>query len=182
MACAAVWLICTPLPIVLIICFRASVIFDYKTYDTELSSAWRYSGLLEGLIHCIPINLIVILSTILTVQYLSRARVVACRSGGSLRWKGIFTVLLTGTLYCVSYLPFTVYNMMEPFFQKDPPDESFVIFRRISDYLTLLNIMSNFFIYSFTVPSFRNFLWSKITRFSWNFTFLKSNRTCDKPM
>ena len=176
-ACAAVWAICTPLPVGLIICFRSSMIFDYKTYDTELSSAWKYSGLLEGVIHCVPINLIVILSTILTVKYLSRARVVACRSGGSLRWQGILTVLLTGTLYCVSYLPFTVYNILEPFVLKNPPDKSFITFRRISDYLTLLNIMSNFFIYSLTVPSFRKFLWSKIIKFSWK--SMLSNKICD---
>ena len=154
-ACAIIWIACTPLPVGLLYSFQESVIFDYKTYDTELSSVWKYSGLLEGLIHCIPINLIVIMSTILTLQYLSRARVVACRSGGSLRWQGILTVLFTGTLYCVSYLPFTVYNMMEPFVEENPPNKSFIQFRRISDYLTLVNIMSNFFVYSLTVPSFR---------------------------
>ena len=161
--CGVIWLVCTPLPVGLIICFQDSVIFDYKTYDTELSSVWWYSGLLEGLIHCIPINLIVIISTILTVQYLSRARVVACRSGGSLRWQGILTVLLTGILYCVSYLPFIVYNLMEPFVESSPPERFYIQFRRISDYLTLLNIMSNFYIYSLTVPSFRAFLWLKMS-------------------
>ena len=147
---------------------RPNLIFDYTSYefDTDydpLSSpnSWdQFARIISYIVFCIPV--IVILVTLLTLRFLVEAREVSRRGGGSLRWHGILTVVMTGVVFCVSSLPYTVYKIMSVLqFEGD-----FMIqFERNSEYLTFLNVMSNFYIYSMTIPSFRNFLWSKILNF-----------------
>ena len=73
-------------------------------------------------------------------------------------------MVLTGAVYCVSSLPYTVYRIMINMVHFEDENPFFIQFERISEYLTYLNIMSNFFIYSLTIPSFRRFLKSIISR------------------
>ena len=53
------------------------------------------------------------------VLLLLEARKVARGTGQSLRWQGIMTVVLTATVYSISFLPFTVYSRAAPFIMKD---------------------------------------------------------------
>ena len=98
-----------------------------------------------------------------TVLILKEARKVVRRTQESLRWQGITTVVLTATVYIIAFLPATVYLVAEPFVKKDQdrPGLFYVEFSRVAIGILQLNILSNFFIYSLTVTSFREFLVTK---------------------
>ena len=99
---------------------------------------------------------LVILFSLLTLKLLFEARQLSRRSRGSLRWQGIVTVVLTGTVFSVSTLPYCIYIMTSSIFSLS------YIFRYLQ-FLAFLNTSSNFFIYCLTIKSFREFLISKIS-------------------
>jgi hypothetical protein len=74
------------------------------------------------------------------------------------RWKGINIVVLTVVVYLASYLPYTLILVSSIFGVK----YSSTLWRAVIR-LAYLNIMANFFIYSLTVPSFREFLKLKMS-------------------
>ena len=98
-----------------------------------------------------------------TVLILREARKVVRRTQENLRWQGITTVVLTASVNVVAFLPGTFYYMAEPFVDKDPdkPAMFHVRYYRFAAGINRINILSNFFIYSLTVTSFRRFLVTK---------------------
>ena len=109
----------------------------------------------------------VLLSTGVILHHLFKARRVSYRSGGSMRWQGMVTVSATAVVFLVSTLPPTVTYFIfvaDRERRKKLMTESYGMYlflNRVSYFLGYLNIMSNFYIYSFTVSSFRNFLKAK---------------------
>jgi hypothetical protein len=99
-----------------------------------------------------------------TICVLVLARQVARRRRESLKRQGIMATVLIAAAFCLSIMPYGVYRFGESFFDKD--DKSKKIFHttylKIADAFLLINTISNFYIYSLTVQSFRNFLWSII--------------------
>ena len=166
LACGFLWISCVVFSFSLLIINKMDLRFDYTSYEVDFvrskNYVWTYAGLTVGLLYCIPI-VAVILSSVLTFKFLLKARKISRRGGGTLRWQGMMAVLLTGIVYCVSSLPYTVYKMRRPFVPETPPGYFHIQFKRHSEYMTLLNVMANFYIYSLTVRSFRRFIWSKIT-------------------
>ena len=77
-----------------------------------------------------------------------------------LKWQGIITVVMTSVIYTVSYLPFNLYFMLEPHLEKDPlsPGPFFIQFYRVANAFVIINVLTNFFVYSLTVASFRQFV------------------------
>ena len=99
-----------------------------------------------------------------TVNLLITARRIARRGRENLRWEGIITTVLIASVNCISVLPYAIYRIADRnikslhnpqgFFQKE--------YVRISTSFLFLNTISNFYIYCFTLSSFREFLWSRI--------------------
>ena len=131
----------------------------------------------------------VLLSTGVILHHLFKARRVSYRSGGTMRWQGMVTVSATALVFLVSTLPPVVTYFI---FVADPDRRMellaesygmYLFLNRVSYFLGYLNIMSNFYIYSFTVSSFRTFLKAKtalIARKIGNFLFgLGSRRAQD---
>ena len=148
---AALWIINLWVPITTSITF---------VNDHKISKNWVFIDWLPGYdfyptiryIHVVisilfPL-LVVILSTVPTLLHLIKGRKVSRKSGGNLRWQGILTVSLTASTFFVSYLPYSITTI----YHKS------TIFIRIAWYLSAINIMSNFYIYLFTVRSFRKFV------------------------
>ena len=102
-------------------------------------------------------NVVVIISTALLLRK-ARSSVKEKRKG--LKWQGIITVVMTSVIYTVSYLPFNLYFMLEPHLEKDPvsPGPFFIQFYRVANGFVIINVLSNFFVYSLTVASFRQFV------------------------
>ena len=174
-ACGVLWISCATFSLILFF-INKDIRFDYTSYEVdyvrqENSTVWKWAGLGVGLMYGIPI-IIVTLSCLLTLKFLFKARRVSRRGGGVLRWQGIFAVLLTGTVYCISSLPYTVFKMRLPFVPPFDPETDrdsdlkyfHIQLKRNSEYLTLLNVMSNFYIYCLTVRGFRGYIWSTIKK------------------
>ena len=78
-----------------------------------------------------------------------------------MRQQGLVTVVLTAVVYSVSNLPMIVYKFAGLSVPGD--NELFhVYFYRVAGTAVYFNVMCNFFIYSCTVASFRNFLTARI--------------------
>ena len=72
------------------------------------------------------------------------------------------TTVLTATVFCVSILPYFVYRVQQSVTSGDTTSVSFAHFNRVTISFFCLNTISNFYIYSLTVPSFRSFVFSRI--------------------
>ena len=74
------------------------------------------------------------------------------------------TTALVAVVYCISVLPYGVYLIGESLLDKDDKRNKifFTTYYKIAQSLTWLNTISNFYIYSLTIQSFRKFIWSKL--------------------
>ena len=164
--CAAMWLLAlcqyTPTLVLMMTDIRETLHFSYReyncNYDHYSASAptWYLvygfiTFLLGGIL---SYTTMLVTSTLILVT----ARRSALRQRESVRWKGITTVVLTVVVLLVSFLPTNVVLVSSKIGVK----YSSTLWRTISK-LSYLNIMANFFIYSLTVPSFREFLKLKMS-------------------
>ena len=114
-----------------------------------------------ALIFLVVPNVIVI---VLTIMLLYKAKKAAKTHRRTLKWQGITTVGLTAFVHTLSFFPFIIYFTAEPFVKKHPqnPGPFFVEYYRVTNGLVILHVLSNFFVYSLTVESFRSFLKTRL--------------------
>ena len=168
MVCGVCWLAATIMPVVflLVAVFVGESIFhfSYISYTCEdgftLDIWYWLKPLLTVLVVFIPNCLVVVT----TIYLLVIAKEVARRGRESLKWQGIMTTVLTAVVYCISGLPYAVYNVGESIVSVDDESTSFfhVSYFRIAYSFLFLNTISNFYIYSLSVNSFRDFIWSRM--------------------
>ena len=160
-ACIFFWILPVTIPVPLSIVDKDDIFFDYRTYNCahgfNHSTAQKLTIPFAVLFTFVP-NIIVVVTTIPTLQYLNAARKSARRSGGGVPRRGAWTVPLTAVVYCVSSLPTSVYFISKPLTMDDPSGPFQFHLLRISHFISLINVTSNFFIYTSTIPSFRRFL------------------------
>ena len=160
--CVGIWMFAFFSPILsLILVLKEDVYFDYRTYHCMQgfsSPAWRYLKPLFAVLGGVLPNVIIVSTTILL---LIKAKRVA---RGDTRWQGIVTVVLTVVAYSLAMVPFTIYHMIDPMMKQDPsePDIFHTYFFRVAWAVLGYNITANFFVYSMSVTSFRDFLKSKL--------------------
>ena len=134
---------------------KDGIYFDQDRYTILFRTSEVYAVLVFKIVTIIIPTFLIVITTFSTLCYLMKSREVARTSGGRLRWQGMVTVTTTSLVYCISIVPYIV--------------ASFTIYRarleRTANFLTAINIMSNFYIYSLTIPSFRNFISSKVLTF-----------------
>ena len=162
--CAGIWVICIFVPALHIGIDKDDVIFDYRIYFASYqytSNLWKIMMPVTTLMFLTAPGVIVVVSTVLILR---EARRIVRRTQESLRWQGITTVVLTATVYMIAFLPVTIYYTIEPLIEKDPtePGKFHVEFFRAANGILQISILSNFFIYSLTVASFRRFLVTKL--------------------
>ena len=143
--------------------------FDYIYYAVSgyvtSKTADKFNSAVNVISYIVPMFTI-IFSTALILHHLLRARKISQRVGGTLRWQGMVTVAATATVFSVSIIPGTVLYFL--FMIKGGEILSFSMFvrvSRVSYFMSALNIMSNFYIYSLTVLSFRKFIKLKVSLF-----------------
>ena len=161
--CAGIWAVSIFVPVLQLGIDKDDVNFDYRIYFSDYritSSLWKIILPVTALFFLVIPGVTVVVSTVLILR---KARKVMRRTQENLRWQGITTVVLTATVYVTSFLPFTIYFMAEPFIKKDPdePGMFHVQYYRFASGINRINTLSNFFIYSLTVTSFRRFLVTK---------------------
>ena len=141
--------------------------FDYRIYICDhgfKTDGWRSTWTIIRIIHAFVPNIIIVLITIPTLKYLAAARKSAIRVRGNVPWQGALTVALTAIVYCISILPITVCHIVKTFVKEDTSSGVYINFYRISYFFMMINIMTNFYIYTLTIRSFRRFFLSKVRR------------------
>ena len=151
---------------------RGDVSFDFRTYNCMYgfsSGTWKSFQPVCALLLGITPNATIIVTTIML---LVKAKQIV---KGNLRWQGIITVLLTASVYCFSFILFTVYHIIEPIMKENLPerDPFHTYFFRVAWIFLSFNIIANFFIYSLAVDSFKGFLMSKLRMITPDFSKIR---------
>ena len=149
-------------------------LFDYRDYTCRYSytaNVWKALVPVLAFIALILPNSILIATTIPTLKYLYAATKSARRVQGSIPWQGAVTVTLTATVHCISYLPISMYYIGTIFIKTRYFG---VHFYRVADFLTVISTMSNIYIYTLTIKSFRRFVFSRILALNFS-TISRSN-------
>ena len=160
--CTGIWILAATVPVAFLIIDKDDISFNRIKYSCSYmisSPIWKLlTPIFSGLLTVIPITMVIITS-ILLVKHLLHARKVAQRTNSKVPWQGIVTVVLTATVYCISFFPkglhvIVVKYEMSTSYQYTAP--------KVVDTLMYFNVVANFLVYSFTVTSFRKFLKKKM--------------------
>ena len=159
-------------PLLFLVINKSDVGFDYKTYTCDYmfteQDVWESLRPLIAILNLFAPTTIIVATTVPTLKYIADARQTAKRARGSIPWQGAVTVSLTAVVCCVAILPSVVLNVGGSFLVNT--GDLKLQFTRVAKFLLSINIMSNFYIYTLTVKSFRQFLLHKIkpiTFLSW---------------
>ena len=166
--CAACWMTAATLPLsafLVAVWNGQDIYFSYRTYYCDYgfsSDIWHWLKPLIAVVFMFIPNCVVVATTIYLLVIAER---VARRGRESLKWQGIMTTVLTATVYCISVLPYAVYRVGESIVTDHSAKNFFhTSFFRVAAWFLYLNTMSNFYIYSLSVHSFRGFIWSGVQR------------------
>ena len=167
--CAGIWVVSIFIPVLNLGVDKDDVIFDYRTHFSIYqysSSTWKILLPASAVLSLIAPGVTLVVSTVLILR---EARKIVGKSQENLRWQGVVTVVLTAAVYMTAFLPLIIYLMVDPFIEKDPdkPGLFHIQFFRVAIGILQIQYLSNFFIYSLTVSSFRRFL---VTEFNETFS------------
>ena len=107
--------------------------------------------------------LIIVVTTTAILCHLRKAMKASRRSGGNVRWHGVAAVSITASVFLIASVPsLIVYITIKSIASGLTIGLAEIQLMRTSHFFYMLNIMSNIYIYYFTIPSFRQFVKSKI--------------------
>ena len=163
--CIGCWILALYYPICFLIIDPDDIAFDYRVYVCNpmfSSPIWKLQLLISFVVVGLFPNIIIMFTT---VFFLYKARKSIKNPTGvnrktKMKWQGIITVVLTATVFVMSYLPVSIYFMVANYVSKNPASLGWfhLDFHRVAVSLIHTNITANFYIYSLTVRSFRVFL------------------------
>ena len=156
--CAAIWVFCVLCQARFFVGGADDIKFDRTIFRYNYAYSdpvWRswLSLTYFTLTTYIP-NFVIFALTLLLIKHLLHARKVTNRTRGNVRWQGMMTVVVTATVYSLSYLPYATFFALR---KQIPPNIIANVFRFAAT-CGYFNIVCNFFIYSLTVRSFNSFL------------------------
>ena len=170
MLCGICWVLAFIVPVTMLLVDEKDVSFIFGSYLCMYgfsSEIWHYlRPILAVPLLFAPICLVIVTS----INLLVIAKRVALRGRENLKWQGIITTVLTAAVFCISYLPFCMFLMVESILDENLTSRVYDNVNRVAVAVNSLNIVSNFFIYSLTVHSFRTFVLSRLRSFSRLFT------------
>ena len=160
--CLTLWVLAGCVPAVFLIVDKDDVAISNNQYTCSFQSSshiWKkLRPVVTSLFVAVPLT-IVIASSFLLIKHLLHARRMAHKIRSKLPWQGIVTVVLTAVIYCISFFPKAIHETIRPYVEDPVYQEKAP---RIVETATYLNVVANFFVYSLTVSSFRNFLKMKM--------------------
>ena len=161
--CGVIWVVSLLWPVSFLAVDKRDVKFDYRLYTCTYQfedKIWRViQPTITTILYLIP-NLLIV---VVTVLILVIARRVARESRRGLKWQGVTTVVLSATVYSISFLPNTVFHSVVNFVEEQDNYTIFTTtFFRVAAAVLAINVVSNFFIYCLTVSSFREFLLDRV--------------------
>ena len=138
---------------------------DYNCDDYFLNEeVWTRA---KYLVLCTTIGLVVLINVIITtfssVMLLIEAKRAAARREQDLQWQGVIAVVLTAAIFGFTLLMVAAYYICNKFVTgRSDVLEHAVRYYRYMWYLTYVNSVTNFYIFTLTLSSFREFLKSSI--------------------
>lgn len=168
--CSVVWIFSLVFPIFKLT-LGDDVSFDYKTYTCHCGFS---SSMLKRIMpffttaSIIITNAVMMSTTIPTLKYLVKARNTAIQAKKSVPWQGALTVSFTAIVYCITTLPLGVYFFCRSIVGQE--NNVLNLLYRYGAFSMYANISSNFFIYAFTITSFRKYLLKSIMEISGSIT------------
>ena len=163
--CAFLWALSVALPSTYLIDDKGSVRWDYRSYSLDFSFDPANASIIEHVMiyaTVIPI-LVVVITSVLLIKHLLSSRRVANRARGSLRWQGIAAVVAVAGVYMAASIPLT-FAYVIPGFAPNHSKYTYAVAIRTTTTLFYFNTLANFFIYFFTVKSFRSFIKKHVHR------------------
>ena len=139
--------------------------FSYRSYQCDINSTTPVQFLkpiLSIFFVVIPSFMVVANTSYILAKAIKTARTVR----GDLKWQGTVATLLTALFYVLSPAPIIIYRLLEYTYisEDEMISYSFVHFYRIGVTFPFINTISNFYIYCLTITSFREFVFSVISR------------------
>jgi hypothetical protein len=167
---AGIWVYSAIFPLAATIKEKFDIYFSYLDYNCESFGEWKP---VENLIYCIAVGFSIFTSNVITVVcsvlLIVAAKRATERGLGELRWQGIMAVLITVAVHTAASLPFGIYFVGCQLAEDDPNNFFHVTLYRYALYIALLDTVANFYIYSLTLSSFREFLRSIVQALATNF-------------
>lgn len=141
-----------------------SIYFDRSIglCEFEVSTrSWHILGISFLVVYFFLPFTVITASAALLIKHLLSAHRIARLVGRSKRWQGIVTVFITAIIFMATSAPIAAYIIVK--ISGTNNATNFSEFYRICYAFQSLNVVCNFFIYSFSVTSFRQFLCSKVS-------------------
>ena len=160
-----IWFSSLTCPLIFLLVDKDDVYFDYRTYNCDYrytADVWKEILPVVFFIYGVVPSICIVATTILTLKYLADAGQSARQVRGSVPRQGTFTVVTTAVVYCISTLPYFLLQIAGIFVKEHSSHSLYVISHRVTYFLLMINIISNFYIYTLTIKSFRKFLCSKV--------------------
>ena len=167
-ACLVCWTAAALIPILSLLLPGGITYFSYRSYQCDyIRSSQRFhfiKPIFAVLFLLSPICMVVATTTYILVKAIKSAR----RVRGDLKWQGTVATLLTAFFYILSVAPQAIYRILEYIYRSEDSRNTylFIHFFRVVVTFPLINTISNFFIYCLTITSFREFVFSAISRCS----------------
>ena len=155
---AAVWTFCLIYPAFKFV-LRYKIYFDYRIFNCGFCTA-NVPPIWVGVMVTVAslLSLIIFVATIILV--ISARKMT--RRKDNLKWQGVLTVIVTAGLYTLSILPIPLYSLANYFvFSKHQTSLDPIFFRIAMNTVCLISIW-NFWVYCFTIASFKKFLLDKM--------------------
>ena len=146
--------------------------FTYKAYTCDLMPNATISKHKELRTFFLFLDIfapmfVISVTTIPTLGYLAAAWKTAHRAGANVPWQGTLTVAMTAVICCLATRPNIIFHVLITLNKSKFED---IRRSRTAKFLLFINIMSNFYIYTMTIRSFRRFLQSRLSSFMSNFS------------
>ena len=155
--CGVCWVVCFLQPGQIIRMFYSDTVslqfsfLDYTCdYTQHIAPSWMLRASEVFTFGRITLALIVLITT--SVLLLLKARKLALKRGKTLRWQGVVTVTMTTAVYLISSIPWAMVSLLSLVITLN------VAAWRTALFISNLNIMANFYVYSLNVQSFRHFI------------------------
>ena len=150
LAACGIWLFSLVLATVTFSTGDVGAYFNYLHYDCGIPR-----NTVSNIIFVVPVLISTVVTMVSSVVLMVTARRIADRTPGGLKWQGVLTVLLTVAVHTAATLPMEIFLFVPPFVGHIP-------LGRAAWQIAALDLVGNFYIYSLTLSSFREFLKSRM--------------------
>ena len=164
LSACVMWVYSFIFPVAAIARDKSGVYFSYLVYNCDYTCSpiiwkplgWTLYDISCGLSVLLPTIVIVVSSVVLVVL----AKRVADRGPGGLQWQGVLTVLLTVAAHIAAALPLEIFYITAGISRRSSnPNNSYLEkIYRYGWFIGTLTVTINFYIFTLTLKSFRDFL------------------------